>query len=124
MTDYNDGTWHFWPGSAKYTEFGFYWSTIDELKTILNVHGKSVIEHYSLDSNRNLNPLQKECAGARSWLEPCMFRVVKEYKEPKTIWVNEYTYGFGNVHESEKDAIAAVSHDCIRVAVKYVEAQE
>lgn len=123
MIDYNNGNWHFWPGSNRYYDCGYHWSTIDELKAILNVHAKSEIEYFAIDDNPTKTRYLKRTAGSRDWHEPCLFRVVKQYKEPKTIWVNEYSYGI-SAFSSEKNARQAVTGDCIRRVVKYVEVLE
>lgn len=123
MADYNNGNWHFWPGSNRYYDCGYQWSSIDELKTILNVHPKSEIEYFAIDDNPTKTRYIKRVAGSRDWHEPCLFRVVKQYKEPKTIWVNEYSYGI-SAFSSEKNARQAVTGDCIRRVVKYVEVLE
>lgn len=51
------------------------------------------------------------------------FRVVKEYVEPKVIWVNEYPTG-GTVFNTEKSARHYAMPSATRVAVKYVECKE
>ena len=124
MTDYNNGNWHFWPGSNRYYDCGYKWSSIDELKTILNVHPKSEIEYFAIDDNPTKTRYIKRVAGSRDWHEPCLFRVVKVYKEPKTIWVNEYSHHAGTAFTSEESARQAATIDCVRVAVKYVEVLE
>ena len=49
------------------------------------------------------------------------FRVVKQYAEPKVIWVNEYG-SFGSVWPSEQEAREGASVNATRIAVKYIEA--
>jgi hypothetical protein len=54
------------------------------------------------------------------------FQVVKQYVEPKVIWVNEYGR-FGSVWQSEqeaRDGAAQVEEDATRIAVKYQEVKE
>lgn len=51
------------------------------------------------------------------------FQVLKQYVEPKTIWVNEYqsgTLAYDTKEEADKNA----GYSVIRKAVKYVEVQD
>lgn len=51
------------------------------------------------------------------------FRVVKEYVEPKVIWVNEYPTD-NSAHPSEEKARKHATEFATRIAVKYVEVRE
>ena len=51
------------------------------------------------------------------------FQVTKPYAEPKVIWVNEYKAGLISYY-SESEAKRAKSPNPVRIAVKYVEANE
>jgi hypothetical protein len=51
------------------------------------------------------------------------FRVVKEHREPKVIWVNEYATGIA-IYTSEEGAKKYVGPSVTRIAVKYVEVTE
>lgn len=122
MTNYNDGNWHFWPGHVKNNEFGYRWSSIDELEALLNIHPQSRLEFYTLGVAKSSLTHTFEIAAAYDWFKPCLFRVIKVHNEPKTIWVNEYTRaGGGTSFSSEIAARQDASMDCLRVAVKYVE---
>lgn len=50
------------------------------------------------------------------------FQVVKEYVEPKVIWVNEYAPGTYFVYDDEDTAGKCAQPNATRIAVKYVEA--
>lgn len=104
--DYNDGKIHGWNGGE------------------CPVHPLSVVEGW-------MECGEKSTATASSWYwenifgdgNLIAFRVVKVFKEPKTLWVNEYSYRYYG-YDSEKLAQGASTIDAIRVAVKYQEVLE
>ena len=108
MVNYNDGTIHGWNGG------------------VCPVHPNTVVQYWI----RSVG-VGKEEAGELLWDHRVMsnsvdivaFRVVKEYKEPKIIWVNEYNSGLLAYHTKE-DAEKAAGRSTIRKAVKYVEVQD
>ena len=71
MTDYNDGKWHGWNGGE------------------CPVHPSTFIEAIWDDGSR-----AHICAEEITWetgdTEPCAFRVVKPYREPREFWLNVY----------------------------------
>ena len=107
MTNYNDGCWHNWPGTEEY----LYPSGLHSRSTIairaINITG-ALVE----DDNRRV--------GSHGWKYPCLFKVVNQYLEPKTIWVNEYPYA-NCAHDSKVSAIETAGSDAIRTAVEYRE---
>jgi hypothetical protein len=115
MTDYNDGLWHSWPGTEEHLyHTGLHHHSIIAIRAV-NIAG-GLVE----DDNR--------AVGAHNWKYPCLFKVViqysevvKQYVEPKTIWVNEYKNNCIYVHDSKESAIAIANSDIIRTAVEYRE---
>ena len=107
MTNYNDGCWHNWPGTEEY----LYPSGLHSRSTIairaINIAG-ALVE----DDNRRV--------GSHGWKYPCLFKVVKQYLEPKTVWVNEYSYA-NYAYNSKETAIAIANSGAIRTAVEYRE---
>jgi len=71
MTNYNDGNWHGWDGGE------------------CPVHPKSqcdIIE--PVDDTQNDDPnVSNGNASAYTWSSPCLFRVVKEYRESREWWI-------------------------------------
>jgi hypothetical protein len=66
MTDYNDGKWHGWNGGE------------------CPVHPKSVIEAYYFPHGHIGPPWHFEgVAAGKKWELPFLFRVVKEFREPR-----------------------------------------
>lgn len=106
MTDYNDGKIHGWNGGE------------------CPVHPKTVVEYWTRSNGRS-----EECGGDLNWThceriyDIIAFRVVKEYREPKTIWVNEYKTGMISYH-TEGEAKRAQHPAPVRIAVKYQEVIE
>lgn len=108
MVNYNDGTIHGWNGGD------------------CPVHPNTVVHCWLRSASAG-----KEEAGELEWkhrsdskmLDIVAFQVLKEYKEPKTIWVNEYNSGHLAYHTKE-DAEKVAGHSTIRKAVKYVEVQD
>lgn len=103
MTDYNDGKIHGWNGGE------------------CPVHPKTWVRYWLRDQGMSQNP-----AGILDWqhddvsADIIAFRVVKEYREPKTIWVNEYKTGMISYH-TEGEAKRAQHPAPVRIAVKYQE---
>lgn len=63
------------------------------------------------------------CSGAN--IDIIAFRVVKEYVEPKVIWVNEESDGIHVAYDSEEQARGSVVDSLVtRIAVKYQEVRE
>jgi hypothetical protein len=116
MTDYNDGSWHGWNGGG------------------CPVHPKSVIDYVWHDVNLGhciggsvgLTANREACSGV-AWGQVIRFRVTKPYREPREIWVNEYSNGdmrgFGDADLADVYARVA-SIPVTRRAVRYVEAPE
>ena len=109
MVNYNDGTIHGWNGGD------------------CPVHPNTVVHCWL----RSASAGKEEEAGELEWkhrsdinmLDIIAFQVVKEYKEPKTIWVNEYNSGLLAYHTKEA-ALQYQYASMIRKAVKYQEVQE
>ncbi len=116
MTDYNDGKWHGWNGGT--------WPE--------GVHQNSMVEaYYRIDAYEDDLTIQGAfAAGAaygRSWPDIVAFRVVKPYREPRVIWVNEYSSGALAPHADEQTAklfAAQGTLPALRIAVRYVEQPE
>ena len=111
--DYNNGQIHGWNGGE------------------CPVHPETVVNYWLRDS-RAVNErlainLRWTHAGAPA--DIIAFQVVKDYVEPKVIWVNEYG-SFGSVWQSEQEAREGASVGATRaaratrIAVKYVEARD
>ena len=107
-TDYNDGKIHGWNGGD------------------CPVHPETVVEYWlraGVEGGRH------EADGllwghSKSAGDIIAFQVVKEHREPKTIWVNEYPAGHSTNHTSEVDARKFAGATATRIAVKYVEVIE
>lgn len=104
MTDYNDGKIHGWNGGE------------------CPVHPESRV----ITWHRN-NLTQSTESGEYWWDHKgtggdiIAFRVTKVHREPKTIWVNEYSEdNRGVAYFSEEEAKEHVKY-CTRIAVKYQE---
>lgn len=111
MTNYNDGEIQIWKGGE------------------CPVHPKTTVAVWK----RGGGKVGDVSAGALEWrhdLSPygiIAFQVVKEYREPKTIWVNEYRKEGHEAyagHASEAEARECATPKAIRVAVKYQEVIE
>ena len=105
--DYNDGTIHGWNGGD------------------CPVHPETVVKVWFRVGSRGEKQSGNYywgCSGANS--DIIAFRVVKEYVEPKVIWVNEYANGDLFAYWDEKHAKRLVGSDTTRIAVKYVECKE
>lgn len=105
MTNYNDGKIHGWNGGN------------------CPVHPETEVEYWIRDGGPDTIKAEwlwwsHETSGS----DVIAFRVVKEYVEPKVIWVNEYTDGEHMAFETEADARGRTGKDTTRIAVKYVEA--
>ena len=107
MTNYNDGCWHNWPGTEEY----LYPSGLHR-QSIIAIRAINIVGALVEDDNR--------IVGSHGWKYPCLFKVVKQYSEPKTIWVNEYKYD-GYIYNSKESAINTACSDTIRIAVEYRE---
>lgn len=110
MTDYNDGTIHGWNGGD------------------CPVHPETVVEYWLRDGVPETIKAEglwwsHETTGS----DVIAFRVVKEYVEPKVIWVNEYEDGYHTAHNTEekaKHSASGLPSRIIRIAVKYRECKE
>jgi hypothetical protein len=113
MTDYNDGSWHGWNGGE------------------CPVHPESEVEAVYQTISTPIAGLRCDRRRARQffWDAPVSsiiaFRVTKPYREPREIWVNEYPGDvYGSAYDTKDEAQESASPDCIRIAVRYVEATE
>lgn len=106
MTDYNNAQIHGWNGGES------------------PVHPETVVEVWFRCKDSDIWP-----AGGLEWKHTCeyddiiAFRVVKQYAEPKVIWVNEYPEELV-AHHDRLSAISSSTPEATRIAVKYVEAQD
>ena len=106
MTDYNNGQIWGWNGGE------------------CPVHPKTVVEVWFRCKDSDI-----WSAGGLEWSHTneyddiIAFKAVKQYAEPKVIWVNEYG-SFWSVWPSEQEAREGASVNATRIAVKYVEAQD
>lgn len=98
MTNYNDGKWHGWNGGD------------------CPVHPNTTVE-FVTDEGR----YGETRAGARFWTETLSddairaFRVVKEHREPREFWINEYPGVVGSqAHDSKETADAVAGESRIR----------
>ena len=72
MTNYNDGKWHGWDGGD------------------CPVHPESVIEAvYILHQSGSDTMLFNNAAREKHWASPCLFRVIAENREPRTVTLYE-----------------------------------
>ena len=108
MTNYNDGKIHGWNGGD------------------CPVHPETVVRVWFFDYKG-----YEQKAGGFEWLSReedwsiIAFQVIKEYREPKTIWVNEYDEtGFYSPYTTKEEATNRASPNATRIAVKYVEVIE
>lgn len=106
--DYNDGTIHGWNGGD------------------CPVHPETVVEVWFRVGSRGEKQSGNYywgCSGAN--IDIIAFRVVKEYVEPKVIWVNEESDGIHVAYDSEEQARGSVVDSLVtRIAVKYQEVRE
>jgi len=106
MTDYNDGKIHGWNGGD------------------CPVHPETVVKYWTLEGG----PLEQR-GEVLAWRhnggsgDIIAFRVVKQYVEPKTIWVNEYA-GSNVGWFSESDAKYYAGITATRIAVEYREVKK
>lgn len=108
MTNYNDGKWHGWNGGE------------------CPVHPRSVVQIQLADETRlQVEAEMTDCltgAGNHLWdhsypigaNDIIAFRVVKEYHEPREVWVNEYPRGIGSAHPCKESADRNASSGRIR----------
>ena len=105
MTNYNDGTIHGWNGGD------------------CPVHPETVVECWMrVDGWAHCKAGELDWSHYGKSFDIIAFRVVKEYVEPKVIWVNEYTGGLHFGHDTEEKARKEGRPHATRIAVKYVEA--
>lgn len=105
--DWNDGQIHGWNGGD------------------CPVHPETVVEYWLRDGVPETIKAEglwwsHETTGS----DVIAFRVVKEYVEPKVIWVNEHEDGEVAVFSSEAEAKKWTCSRLTRIAVKYVECKE
>jgi len=108
MTDYNDGKIHGWNGGD------------------CPVHPDTVVKVWfdgQLKQQRKATFLR--WSNDRTGLDTDIiaFQVVKQFVEPKVLWVNEYA-GVFFVHENEEIARENVQPGVHRIAVKYQEVKD
>lgn len=106
MTDYNDGQIQGWNGGD------------------CPVHPETVVEVWFRSKDSDIWQ-----AGGLEWKHTCeyddiiAFKVVKQYAEPKVIWVNEYPDELvAYPDEQSARAGASIRQPPLCIAVKYVEA--
>ena len=105
--DYNDGKIHGWNGGE------------------CPVHPKTMVECWTESGERDIS-------NAEDWFWSCgdqgdnliAFRVIKVFKEPKTIWVNEWKDGSVCAYKTENMAKYNAYDNSTRIAVKYQEVIE
>lgn len=87
MTDYNDGNRHGWDGGER------------------PVHPMTEVEVLFPNGSRKYVTSQDwSPAGDLAWnATPCLFRIVKEYREPREFWV---TNNDAFAHDSLEQALA------------------
>ena len=109
MTNYNDGKIHGWNGGE------------------CPVHPETEVEVWF----RGYTCGKDETAFFWSWQhdnddgDVIAFRVIKEYREPKVIWVNEYAEtGFYSHYTTKEEATNKAAPNATRIAVKYQEVIE
>ena len=104
MVDFNDGKIHGWNGGQ------------------CPVHPKTEVKVWLRDG-----PYSTNRSSSYRWVHSftgsdiIALAVVKEYKEPCTLWVNEYSDAQKRAHASKEAAIRNAGIEAIRVAVKYQE---
>lgn len=107
-SDYNDGQIHGWNGGD------------------CPVHPETVVEVWfraGACGEKQSHIYCWSCSGGNS--DIIAFRVVKEYVEPKVIWVNEEADGIHVAYDSEEKASNCAAYSLVtRIAVKYVEARD
>ena len=90
------------------------------------VHPKSIVKYWLRNGT-----IRTGVAGDNNWgrdkawpeYDIIAFCIVSPYKEPKTVWVNEYASG--NIsYDNQEDAKLYGDCSCIRKAVKYQEVIE
>jgi len=109
MVDYNDGKIHGWNGGD------------------CPVHPKTRVEvwlrGYGGDTGFEASIYEWQHLGPYNNSDIIAFRVIKQYVEPKTIWVNEYRSGHV-AYDTKEEADKNAGYHAIRKAVKYVEVQK
>ncbi len=104
MTNYNDGAWWGWNGGE------------------CPVHPKTIV-HVVWADDRNPESPREYSAVQINWNSqigdaPCVFRVVKEYREPREFWVNQYYNSISGPYTSKDVADKGAGmdrKDCFRV---------
>lgn len=92
------------------------------------VHPKTVVSVWLRvgEADTNIASLFEWDQRTRLWNEAydiIAYEVVKEYKEPKEIWVNEYTLSHF-AYDDKEDALNSGGPEVIRKAVHYREVVE
>ena len=99
MTDYNDGNWHGWNGGE------------------CPVHPESIVD---VKFNEGT---EYEGHEAEDWIwngklyRIIAFRVTKPYVEPpkpREFWINEYAWGFSDLHDNKAEANEYATKNRIR----------
>ena len=92
------------------------------------VHPGTVVQYWLRDHRPSSKP---QDANTLSWSHKdkswdiIAFRVVKEYVEPRVLWVNEEADGIHVAYDSEEKASNCAAYSLVtRIAVKYVECKE
>lgn len=95
MADYNDGNWHGWDGGE------------------CPVHPKTMIAVKWITREGCFGVDDERMACNYNWPTPCLFRVVKQPK-PREFWVNEYEWGYSDLHDSKEEADGHSTEERIR----------
>jgi len=106
MTDYNDGLIHGWNGGD------------------CPVHPESKVEYWvraGVTGTRVAGNLFWENDGEAHNI--IAFRVIEQYVEPKTIWVNEYK-SHKTMYDTQDEAKSYAGSGAIRVAVEFREVKK
>lgn len=113
MTNYNDGKIYGWNGGE------------------CPVHPETEVRVWFRDGEKDTDMAREFVGWQHDSEDHCesgdvvAFQVTKEHREPKTIWVNEYTDGGCSfAYSTENDAAESAALSATRIAVKYVEVIE
>ena len=111
--------WYSWAGYEAYK-----WKNIDDLKDLLGLTAKCVVNIQTVDQNGVLLEVQNRLVGQHVWIHPCLFQVVSIHKEPRSLWVNEESSPVGaiSVYYTREQAIKHGNlQQASRIAIEYVE---
>ena len=89
------------------------------------VHPETVVEYWLRDiGSETIKAEELWWSHETTGSDVIAFRVVKEYVEPKVIWVNEYSDDYASYSTKAEAELAGTTFGATRIAVKYVEAKE